>query len=256
MSVNGSSQEESALDASENELRDAFRTATAKPSGACPDAEILASLIGSSADATSPKAPSDVIEHVAHCRNCADEVKVLFSLRDTLDAVVIAPAVPAPTGDPAPLRWLSAWARWRSQPSIAIPLMLMVLAAVLGVSYAVWSATQQSGIIDDRERSASAWTIATVPLDRANLDAAPARLEWTSTIPADSYRVTLYDAESIPIWESPSLDSTVVDLPESVRARLPVGSPVYWRVFALSGIDRRESSLHRFTIAPASGRIP
>ena len=102
-----------------------------------------------------------------------------------------------------------------------------------------------------RVRSGSTWTIATVPSDRTTVVSAPERLEWNSTVPAESYRVTLYDAESTPIWESPSVTTGFVDLPADVRARLPAGRPVYWRVVALSGIDRHESVLLRFTIGPA-----
>lgn len=247
-----SQREESALDGSENDLREGFRSATAVPPGPCPDAETLAALADTESVSLDDAARSLAVDHVARCASCADEVKTLFALRDALDASIYAPAsVPDPSDEPAPLRWLSAWARWRSNPSRSVPVMLVVLAAVLGVSYLVWSSTQNSGISDERVRSGSTWTIATVPTDRATVVSAPERLEWTSTVPAESYRVTLYDAESTPIWESPAVTTGFVELPAGVRASLPAGRPVYWRVVALSGIDRRESVLLRFTISPA-----
>lgn len=244
--------EESPLDGSEYDLRDAFRAATARAPGPCPDAETLAALADPNGVSLDDAARSLAVDHVARCANCADEVKTLFSLRDVLETAAYAPLpAPDPSDDPAPLRWLSAWARWRSNPARSVPVMLVVLAAVLGVSYLVWSSSQKPGISDGRVRSGSSWTIATVPADRATLATAPERLEWTSTAPAESYRVTLYDAESTPIWESPSVTTPFVDLPAEVRGRLPAGRPVFWRVVALSGIDRRESVLLRFTIGPA-----
>lgn len=253
MSAKRSRQEVSPVDGSENELRDAFRAATSQPPGPCPDAETLAVLAGAEGEPLDDIRRAQAADHVSRCANCAEDVKTLFSLREVLDAAVYAPAAQmAPPDEPAPLRWLTAWARWRSDPARSVPLMLVVLAAVLGVSYAVWRTTQPSVTVDERVRSATAWTITTVPTDRAMLASAPKRLEWTSTMPAESYRVTLYDAESTPIWESPSVTTSFVDLPDDVRGRVPAGRPVFWRVVALSGIDHRESGLMRFTIGPAA----
>jgi hypothetical protein len=245
------------VDGSENDLRDAYRAATGRPPGPCPDAEALASLTGAVGGPVDEAIRAQVVDHVARCANCADELKTLFALREVIDTAVFAPAgVQDHSDDPAPLRWLTAWARWRSNPARSIPVMLVVLAAVLGVTYVVWRSTYNAPIVDERERSATAWVIATVPSDRATLATAPNRLEWTSAAAAESYRVTLYDAESTPIWESPIVSTPFVDIPGDVRARLTAGQPVFWRVVALSGIDRRESGLHRFTIVTGPAPSP
>ena len=242
------------MDASEIELRDAYRSAASRPPGPCPDAGTLAAFAGAGESPIDEALRGNVVDHVARCTNCADEVKALLELREVIDAAVHAPApIDIADDDPAPLRWLTAWARWRSNPARAVPLMILVLACVLGVSFVVWRSSQLAAIPDDRDRSASAWTIDTVPSDRAVLASAPARLEWSSsTTTAEIYRVMLYDAESTVIWESPGVTTPFVDIPVDVRQKLLVGGSVFWRVVAVSGIDRRESSLHRFTIRPAA----
>ena len=241
------------MDASENDLRDAYRSAAKRPPGPCPDAATLAAFAGAGESPLDRALRGNIVDHLARCTNCAVEVKTLLELREVIDAAVHAPAPnDIADDDPAPLRWLTAWARWRSNPARAVPLMILVLACVFGVSFIVWRSSQLAAIPDDRDRSASAWTIDSVPSDRAVLASAPARLEWSSSTRAENYRVMLFDAESTVIWESPVLTTPFVDLPVDVRQRLPVGGPVFWRVVAVSGIDRRESSLHRFTISPSA----
>jgi hypothetical protein len=88
------------------------------------------------------------------------------------------------------------------------------------------------------------------PPDQASLAEAPLQLSWTEVASAESYKVVVYDFELTPIWESPQVSATSIQIPDSIRASLKRGQRTYWRVIANSGAQRRQSDLFQFVILP------
>jgi hypothetical protein len=91
------------------------------------------------------------------------------------------------------------------------------------------------------------------PPDRAQLSEAPRRLTWSEVKGAEGYEVALYDFELTLIWESPQVNDPSIQIPDSVRTGLLKG-PIYWRVIITSGVERRQSDLFQFLLAPNEQR--
>lgn len=77
-------------------------------------------------------------------------------------------------------------------------------------------------------------------------------LEWVPVDGADRYRVTLYDADAVVLYETEG-DEPAAVLPDSVR--LTAGQPYLWKVEARVGFDRWVASeLVEFRIAGGDRR--
>ncbi len=196
---------------------------------ACPTADEMADL---AAGARSAADRERLTGHLAACSACADEFRVLGELRPVIDGA----ARPRPAFD------------WRYLAAAA------ALVLVAGLAFVVWQSSRTNLPPRPIDRSGQTSQIETTPSNRATLDAAPAALSWTAVDGATGYRVTIYDFESTPVWESPLVRTSTVDVPEEVRARLRPGTPVYWRVVATGDYDRQELGPFQFSVTAGSGR--
>lgn len=195
-----------------------------------------------------------VADHLMVCSDCAEEYRLIRSLKPWAEQVAAASGEPAPEAKAAgkPLRW-AAWVqtlweqlvwlpKWRAAAVIA-----MIVVAV-GATLTLWRARQPGVEPVPSERGEVSVTMTVEPPNRAVLREPPERLAWSAVESAESYQVVLYDFESTPIWESPPVTRTAVQLPEAVRQGLPRGQPTYWRVIVVSGIERRQSELFQFVL--------
>jgi hypothetical protein len=120
-------------------------------------------------------------------------------------------AAAAPRRRPAPrvLRWATA--------------ALVVLG--VGVTATLWRAPPEPPVVR------GATEAAITPASGSRLTAAPPRLQWNAIGSATAYRIELYDERAQSLWRSERIESTVLELPETVRAQLQRGTYL-WRVRA------------------------
>jgi hypothetical protein len=195
-----------------------------------------------------------VVAHMRSCGDCARKYRIAHATREW--AAEVAPllendqAAPAP-GNPSPGR---PWWQHLLQPfgGRAAGFAALALLAVIA-SFIAWRVIRPGAGAPPVERGSANIRLSIMPPDKALLEAAPAQLSWSKVEAVESYQVTLYDFELTPLWESLHGGATSVQLPEAVRAKLPLGQSVYWRVTLLTGIERRQSELFQFTLkAPAN----
>lgn len=186
-----------------------------------------------------------VVVHLRTCAQCTRDYRIAHSTKQW--AVQVSPLLEsgASGADSATQSW------WRSflQPLGGRTTTFAVLALlVVVVSLIAWRTMRLTTVEISGERGSSNVKLTIAPFDKAALEEAPAQLSWSNVEAAESYQVTLYDFELTPIWESQQTNATSVQLPESVRAKLPQGQIIYWRVAFLTGIERRQSDLLQFTL--------
>lgn len=229
--------DESAQDRALAAWRRAYQQTLAEGSEDCPDSERLSALL--LAGEITAEEREALAEHVVGCIRCSQAYALLAELhedaRGQLSAEERRRIDPrAPAGAPS----------WRIAAAAA------VLVLGIGVGYLAWRGWSpgRPGIV--AERGAAEADLQVEPADGATLAVSPERLTWPSQEGAESYKVVLFDFESSQIWESPPVHETSVILPDAVRTRLERGRRHYWRVFGLVGVERRESPLYGFTLAP------
>jgi len=210
--------------APENALRGAFVEAQEPGGASCPDETMLAALALSELP---PPQASSIADHAVSCRRCSAALRDLLDLHDAVrpDASSFS---------------RSAW-------SLAAAAALLV--AGIALSYYARQARPPIPLTSSTERGAAAATFGVDPPDGAMLGAAPERLAWAESPNAEAYSVVLYDAESTPVWESPSFPTPRIPIPPDVRGRLGEGR-YFWRGTWLEGIERTQTPLCRFTISP------
>jgi hypothetical protein len=215
------------------ELQALYRTGTSRRAGrdpGCPSSEDLLDVLTGRATSRERQALAD---HLMRCSDCAEEYRIAADLKPWAAAASdeLAPAV-------EPRRWLDAFS-WR-HAAVATAALVLTVSGI-----ALW---QTMFPTPSPDRGPASATLSVEPLDRAVLPSPPDFLVWSPVPGADSYQAIVYDFESTPLWESPSIADPRVRLPEAIRGALLPGRPYYWRVIVSSGIDRRASDLFQFTV--------
>ena len=225
----------------DGELKSIYAEAT-RPAGAagCPDA---GALVAASLGELAAAEREAVAAHLAGCSACAEEYRLLAELRPVVERAT--GAVPSPGRAAADSFWTRLSLAWRAAAAVVL------VAAVATVALVAFRSSRAPAP-PPTERGDATSAVATVPANRAELDAPPAELSWTAVPGATSYRVTLYDFESTPLWQSPPLADARAPIPVEVRARLPRGKLVFWRVAVTRGVDRQELGPFQFLL-PAGG---
>lgn len=180
-----------------------------------------------------------VADHLIECSACAREYRALSSLKLQLEQSLS----PTPAAPPSQSRERFIWPRWRIVSAIA-----MIFIAI-GTPLTLWLATRPGPVPQPNERGGPSVRLNVYPSDKAMLDDAPQKLEWSAVERAESYKVSLYDFQSTSVWESVSTTDTSITLPETVRASLQSGKPYYWQITIQEGIERRPSDVFQFTIS-------
>ncbi|HEV8268614.1 MAG TPA: hypothetical protein VGR00_10285 [Thermoanaerobaculia bacterium] len=211
------------------EIARAHRTETTRPSSeraGCPDPGLFAAAASGELD---DAARDRFVEHLGDCAECSDEYRSLLPLVEWAEAA-------------RPKARILLFPR----PAYAVVALAAALILAAGTAFLVSRDSAPPPI--ERGAEVEAWSVS--PRDGAVLSSAPERLVWPAEAGATSYRVSLLDFESTPLWESPPLAEPSVSLPEEIRARLAKGRPHYWRVTVVGEVERRPSPLFRFEIAP------
>ncbi|MFI5118787.1 MAG: hypothetical protein ACHQM4_00150 [Thermoanaerobaculia bacterium] len=204
-------------------LRAAYRDVTRRARQIdCPSSETLAR-------AAAGELPSgernELVSHLAVCSDCSEELQ----LARPLDEMGAADAGGRRT--------------WR----FVLPLAAAVLLAA-GVAIVMRSPSRLRE--PDAVRGAQPSGERMVPSNGARLHGPPAALEWTNAPPAESFEIVVFDAESTEVWRSAPSAAPKVVLPAALRSSLKPGTPYYWRILAVRGVERSTSPLFRFEIAP------
>lgn len=229
------------MNLTDRDLQDLVQEATTRarrPDAECLDADLLARMrLDDLDDATRASA----IEHLAECSDCAGEYRALDGLDRALDYSP-RPVVPFP----APVT--AREARWRSFAAAAM------LALVAAIGFTIWRVDGPVAPGDGRDRGTHTVTLRTMPAHQTVVAEPPSRLVWEPIPDATAYQVRMYDSESTPIWQSEFTITSQIAVPDEIRGLMRRGTPVYWRVIAVTPAEHRASSLLQFTVAVEPAR--
>ena len=126
------------------------------------------------------------------------------------------------------------------------PLAAAAIIALAILFRGIGSADRQSELRDPTLTLAAPPTLV-APLGNVE---SPAVLLWTAVPRASLYRITVFDADGVTLWEQQVVDTTA-QLPHSVTV-VP-GVPYFWKVAAQLDRDRWVSTeLTRFSLSPGS----
>ena len=169
------------------------------------------------------------VEHLSACERCRDEVAACARLATT---------IPAAKGSSV---------RWRAAVAVAAILVLAVgLRSNRSRHIPSGGERNLTG-----ERSATMTTsIATVfPSDSVAIDGSHLRFVWKRDAGASSYRLTITDANGIPVYLIDEISDTSFTLPDTVR--LTSSAVYFWHVDAphADGSSAKSSS-DSFRVAP------
>ncbi|MDX1500831.1 MAG: zf-HC2 domain-containing protein [Thermoanaerobaculia bacterium] len=170
-------------------------------------------------------------DHVVVCASCRAAYRTLVDLHRAAGRI-----------EPTPVRAVGR--RW-----LVVGASAAVLAAAVGLAIFGSGAPESDPVV----RGPRVGQIDIAPADGAQLDAAPRRFSWTPIAAEEepsggtTYRVVLYDAESIPVWRSEATATPAVELPPAVGEALAPGT-YYWRIVTDDGWAERISPLARFEI--------
>lgn len=154
---------------------------------------------------------ASIQEHLVACAECRAEVSEVSSIMRT------APDRPGVS----PRIWLPAAA-----------------AAAFALLWLGPRALREQTVPDHREEAVT-MTVAPRPLAPVGVVDSVSVLVWSSVPYANSYRVRLFDADGMVIWERDAPD-TVAAIPDSIVLRSQ--ALYYWRVEAHTGFDRWAAS--------------
>jgi hypothetical protein len=221
---------------SSEELRRVYREETARrvgPGGECPKAEVfLQAALGKMATGERDR----MTDHLIICSDCAEEYRLIASTMAQPKPVATMPdAQQAPSPCPR-------------FPVLRVAAIAASIVILVGASFLVWRAARPAYPPPEDPRGAGSLVLEVEPKDRTALAEIPRRLSWSPVEPAESYQVILYDFESTPIWESAEVKETSIAIPQAVRQTLGHGKPIFWRVIARQGVERRRSALFQFVI--------
>ncbi|MFQ5670135.1 MAG: hypothetical protein ACE5HD_06405 [Acidobacteriota bacterium] len=219
----------------DDRLARGYRAATREASGTgCPSP-------GAIVDAVLGRLPRDermrLADHAAGCADCSAEWRVALALRPWADEASAELEGARPVG--------LAAVRRRLWPGLALAASVLLMAGLAFFLRPGWRSGSPAGPV---QRGGATAMAAFQPAPDSMLAAPPERFAWHAEAGA-RYHVALYDRESVPIWESPTVETGSVSVPEPVRRLLLPGGVYYWRLFVEQGIQRGSSPLQRFTIA-------
>lgn len=190
-----------------------------------------------------------VVDHLRACSDCARSYRIAHAAKEWTESTASLVLQEGATAGPArPLSTSGGW--WRlMQPKWKALSVSAVIVVAIGISLLVWRANQLLQNGPGSQRGGGDLTIAVDPPEGSVLTDVPRQFRWSAVEPAEAYQVIVYDFELTPIWESPQLEGTSVELPEVVRQKLSPGAAAYWRVVVTTGIERRQSQLFKFDLA-------
>lgn len=206
-------------------------TAPADRAG-CPSAEALFSLVDPAAS-LDPAERERLVDHVAACSACAEELRLMRSLGPWSESLAArlteageAPRVPPPRA-------------LRARRRLFRPLALAaVLAAAVGGAVLLRQNLPLLPTTPEVERGAAAAEVSPEP--DSVLQAPPETLRWAAQAGAVRYRVKLYDEEANLLWNGPASRQPRVPLPPAVRNRLHPGAAYFWVVEVEGPVQRRQ----------------
>lgn len=203
--------------------RDRYRSLQTGPSDRCPEDDRLAALTVGEIEGAEREELGD---HVVSCRPCSDRFRDLAQLHE------------AASSDASKRRSRMAWGAVAAVTLVA----LVTVVAVRQVD------TPQG--VPEGLRGGATVGAPIEPADRAALTAPPAGISWQPIEDAESYQLLLFDRAGGALWQSEVIETTSVELPGEVRARIEPPGPYLWRIRYVVRLERLETDLRRFTIEP------
>jgi len=117
-----------------------------------------------------------------------------------------------------------------------VPVGAATAVAAAALLLVVWSRPGTEVAVPSGYREPAVTTaVAPIAIAPRGVITLPLKLVWSAVPRADRYRLTLFDATGIVVWETQTAD-TVAPLPESMRLR--PGAPYLWKVEAQTGWRR------------------
>jgi hypothetical protein len=207
---------------------DDLRKLLAQPAAsreACPPAETLAAAAASE---LTDDARETVLEHVARCRDCAEEVRVLAPFMPWAQATAAA-FDPAGARTIAPRRlW---WRRW--------PVWAAAAVVVLGLPLFLWA---PRGPAANPMRAQPSPAIHSLLPESATLPRTGCLLRWSEAAPGARYSVRVLSKDLRPLARADGLERPEYLVPAEALKTVPPGGEIVWSVEARSRDGLRVAS--------------
>jgi hypothetical protein len=192
---------------------------------ACPAAETLAAA---AAGELADDARETVLEHVARCGDCAEELRALASLTPWAQAAAAA-LEPARAGtDAPPPLWGRRWPVWVAAAVVA-----------LGLPLAWWA---QRTPAPHSMRAQPSPAIRSLLPESAALPRARSLLRWTEVAPGARYSVRVLSKDLRPLAGAEGLERPEYLVPAEALQSVPPGGEIVWSVEARSRDGLRVAS--------------
>ncbi|HYG65030.1 MAG TPA: hypothetical protein VEL74_20780 [Thermoanaerobaculia bacterium] len=205
------------------------RTSDPAHRAGCPAPGALLPLVSGSA---APAERERLVDHVAGCTACAEEVRLMRSLRPWSEGL----ARRLEGGEP----------RRMGRRLLPLSLAAALLAAVVGSAFVLrWDLL----VPPDAGRLRSAPAERVSPAPDAVLQEVPAELAWEPQTGATGYRLRIFDEEANRLWEGAILSETKGAIPPEARSRLRPGASYFWTVEVEGPARRRELGPYWFRLA-------
>lgn len=192
--------------------RMAFRERQSARGGDCPDEESLVRFVLGEVQGA---AREHLASHLVECRACGRDWRLLRQVH-------------------AEARHELALARprWRAGLAVAAGLAAIGLGAFLILQPELNLPTMTSETSEvTRGTDESDLSTAVTPSDGQDLAVPPANLTWPATASAaGTFRVTIFNENLTPIWQSGPIQEAKAVIPDDVRARMAPGQAYLWSV--------------------------
>ncbi len=197
----------------------------------CPDSELLADCF---INGTSSQPPG-LAEHLESCSECRDILRAMEAMRPFEDALRRGPG-----------------ARQRSRSRFVALSVAASVLVVAGLSLLLIDNLEVPGNIDSAALRGNVEQSLIEPQNLATLPDAPQafRFDNPDLQPA---RVELFNESLEMIWQSPSVQSSQIRLPDTVQDVLMPGHDYLWKVNRAAGIEFHTSPLYSFSIDAGDG---
>ena len=122
--------------------------------------------------------------------------------------------------------------RWRLPPLRELVPTMALTFSLVALAVGLWPRLPpqaEAPVFRGDRETAPEWT---------RYPEAPLLLTWPAPKPGSRVQVHLFDAELEPVWASDWMEVSQLELPASVRARMPPGSTHYWRLRSDDGYQQ------------------
>jgi hypothetical protein len=204
----------------------------------CPSPRVLSNSFKSTSSHRNKK---KIIDHITKCSCCAEEFKFLLELHSYQNSMINAINYNRQMSSSA-FNFINPHSIGRFIGRFAY--LLFGIALVLSSSFLI---LQKKELLEGRRTEEAKITLV-YPIYKHTLPN-PLIFQWKENISAQCYVLELFDDALLPVWTSPKITGTQLQLPDRIFSLLYLGKSYFWMITAFSSTEKiAESDLLQFSI--------